>query len=73
VLPGGLAGSEKVFAFLAREVSPDVQVSLMAQYFPASRALENQELNRRITPEEYESAKEQMLAAGLTNCFIQDL
>ena len=73
VLPGGLAGSEKVFAFLAGEISPLVHVSLMAQYFPASQAVRNPELNRRITPEEYEEAREQMLAAGLTNCFVQAL
>jgi len=54
VLPNGLARSRKVLTFLAKEISPYVYVSIMSQYFPAYRAREFKELNRRITPEEYE-------------------
>jgi len=54
VLPDGLARSKEVLTFLAKQISPDVYVSIMSQYFPAYRAGEFKELNRRITSEEYE-------------------
>jgi len=56
ILPNGLAGTKKVFSFLADEISPDTYVSIMSQYFPAYRAKGFEELNRRITDKEYEEA-----------------
>ena len=53
VLPNGLAGTEEVLAWIARELSPRVHISLMAQYFPAHKAVGDPVLGRRITHEEY--------------------
>ncbi len=38
VLPNGLAGTEKVLEFLAREISTNTYVNLMDQYHPSYRA-----------------------------------
>jgi putative pyruvate formate lyase activating enzyme len=38
VLPGGLAGTAQVMAWLADNLSPQIYVSLMHQYFPAHLA-----------------------------------
>jgi putative pyruvate formate lyase activating enzyme len=73
VLPGGLSGTDGVMKFLAEEVSKDVYISLMSQYFPAFRAQEFKEIDRRITPEEYEGACQIMLRYGLENGWIQNL
>jgi len=73
VLPGGLSGTEGVMKFLAEEVSKDVYISLMSQYFPAYRAQEFKEIDRRITPEEYEGAYQIMLKYGLENGWVQNL
>ena len=54
VLPNGLARTKEVLSFLVNEVSPKTYVSIMSQYFPAYRAKEFKELNRKITPREYE-------------------
>lgn len=56
VLPGGLAGTREVLNWIASELSPRVHVSLMAQYFPAHRAVGHALLGRKLTPEEYEEA-----------------
>jgi putative pyruvate formate lyase activating enzyme len=56
VLPGGLAGTREAMRFLAKEVSPDTYVNVMAQYHPCGDAGEHPPLNRRITREEYEEA-----------------
>jgi len=56
VLPGGLAGTEKVLKFIAEEISRDTYVNIMAQYYPTYKAWQYPELARRITPKEYSEA-----------------
>lgn len=59
VLPDGLAGIESGLSWLARELSPKVAVSLLAQYHPAHLAatsLEYPDLMRRLTPLEWRDA-----------------
>jgi putative pyruvate formate lyase activating enzyme len=55
VLPNGLAGSEKIFEFLAKEISQNTFLNIMDQYYPCFRANEFPELNRRITNKEYQT------------------
>lgn len=73
VLPEGRSGSEDIFRFLAREVSPQVFVSLMSQYFPAYRAVGMAGLGRRVTPAEFDKTVEMFYTAGLENGFIQEM
>src|SRR3989304_4731034 len=49
VLPGDIAGTDQVLAWIASEVSPATYVNLMAQYRPCYRAWEHQTLDRRVT------------------------
>ncbi|HTP03702.1 MAG TPA: radical SAM protein [Nitrospirota bacterium] len=73
VLPNGLSGTEEIMKFLANDVSKNVYVSLMAQYFPAYKAHEIKELSRRITSDEYEEAYQIMQKYGLENGWIQNI
>jgi len=72
VLPNGLSGSDGVMKFLSKEISKDVFISLMAQYFPAYKANEIKKLSRRITVEEYEDACRAMEQNGLENGWVQE-
>jgi putative pyruvate formate lyase activating enzyme len=72
VLPNGLAGTEEVMRFLSKELSKDVYVSLMSQYFPAYRAAESKQLSRRITEEEYDEAYSYKIKYGLKNGWVQE-
>lgn len=54
VLPNNLAGSEKIFEFLSKEISKDTFLNIMDQYYPCYRAFEFPELSRRITNKEYQ-------------------
>ena len=56
VLPGRLAGTRAVLAFLAREISPDTYLNLMAQYHPCYRADEYPTLDRPLRMDEYQQA-----------------
>ena len=73
VLPNRLAGTRNVFSFLAKEISPNTYVSIMSQYFPAYRAQEFEELNRRITPEEYKEALDIAKELGLQRGWQQNV
>jgi putative pyruvate formate lyase activating enzyme len=56
VLPNRLADTETVMAFIAREISKDTVVNIMAQYHPAHKARQYKELSRRVSRAEYEEA-----------------
>ncbi len=56
VLPNDLAGSDKIFEFLAKEISPNSFLNIMDQYHPCHQALEFPELSRRITRKELQKA-----------------
>jgi len=65
VLPEGLAGTEEVAEFIAREISPDTYTNIMAQYYPCYKAYEHPPLDRRITDREYRQAVRAAREAGL--------
>lgn len=65
VLPNNLAGSEKIFKFLAKEISPNTFLNIMDQYHPYFKAFEFPELSRRITTEGYQKAIRLAKKAGL--------
>jgi putative pyruvate formate lyase activating enzyme len=70
VLPGGLAGTEEVFRFLAEEISRETYVNIMEQYRPCGEAHGHREIGRRITAEEYGQARGLAARAGLHRGFV---
>ena len=66
VLPGGLAGTERVLAFIAEEISRETYVNIMAQYFPHYRARDYPPLDRPLAREEYREAMAIARRLGLT-------
>lgn len=55
VLPNKIAGTRKVMGFIA-SLSKDSYVNLMDQYHPANKASQYPELDRRVTPKEFQEA-----------------
>jgi putative pyruvate formate lyase activating enzyme len=66
VLPNNIAGSEKVFEFIANEISRNTYVNIMAQYRPCFNAYLKPELARRITAQEYKEAVNLAIKYGLS-------
>jgi len=56
VLPVGLAGSGRIFRFLAEEISTETYLNLMDQYFPSYKSSEYPQLSRRIEAAEFRRA-----------------
>lgn len=71
ILPNGLAESEKVVQFIADELSPNVHISLMSQYFPANKSHKDILIDRPIRASEYDKALSLMEKYGLRNGWFQ--
>lgn len=70
VLPNDLAGSERIFEFIIREISKDTFLNIMDQYRPYYKAFEFPELSRRITDEEYQMTIRLAQKFGLRRLYI---
>jgi len=65
VLPDGLAGTQTIMQFIAKEISKETYVNIMAQYRPAGEAYLFPRLNRALTLNDYLEAKTVALSCGL--------
>lgn len=65
VMPGGLAGTHQIMEFIAKELSLNTYINIMAQYRPSGEAYRFKEINRPITTEEYLEAIEIAHSLGL--------
>ena len=73
VLPNNIAGSKETFEFVAQEISKDTYMSVMAQYHTANISHTIEELNRKVSEEEYDKVLEDFDRAGLYNGWLQEL
>ncbi len=67
VMPGMLEETRQIMEWLARELSPNTYVNVMAQYYPAGAVTAEKypEINRKLFREEYEEAVRITRDAGL--------
>ncbi len=72
VLPGNLRQTYLLIDWMKETIPIDTYISLMSQYFPAGRASDYPELNRRLTSGEYRRACRRLLDAGFENGFFQE-
>jgi putative pyruvate formate lyase activating enzyme len=73
ILPNRIAGSEESLPWLAREVSPAVTVSIMAQYYPSHEAQSKRLLSRTISQTEYDEVLKLLDEVGLENGWVQEM
>jgi len=71
VLPNNLAGTEEIMKFIALEVSKNVPISLMSQYYPTYKAADYPLINRRLNSKEYQKAVDIVISSGFSNGWFQ--
>jgi len=71
VLPGNAGRTDLALDWIADTLGVDTAVSLMGQYYPAHRAGEFPEINRCVTPGEYEAVRARLEALGFLHGFVQ--
>ncbi len=71
VLPGEVDDAKKIIKYLYDEYKDNIYISIMNQYTPVYK-LEYENLNRKVTDEEYDDVINYALDIGITNAFIQE-
>jgi len=73
VLPHKLSQSENIIEYLAKEISPDIALSLMSQYYPTHLAKGDKMLCRPLLPSEYSPLLDTLDRLGIREGFVQDI
>lgn len=73
ILPNQIENSKRVLKWIKENMNNNIYVSIMAQYFPTYKAKELDELNRKLTREEYEEVENYLYELDLENGYIQEL
>lgn len=73
VLPNHIENSKKVLKWIRTNVSNEIYISVMAQYFPTYQAKKVENLNRKLTPEEWKQMEDYIDELGFENGFVQEL
>ena len=72
VLPNNIENTKEVLKWIKENIAQEVYVSIMMQYFPAYQAKEYNEINRKLTKEEYQEIEKYIYDIGIENGYIQD-
>ena len=73
ILPNHIKNSKMVLKWIEKNINKDVFVSVMAQYFPTYKAMETEDINRKLNDYEYKKIEEYLYSLNLNNGYIQDL
>lgn len=73
VLPNNIQNSKDILKWIKENMPEDIMISLMAQYFPTYKAFESEEINRKLTKEEFEEIENYLYELEFKNGYIQDL
>ena len=73
VLPGQVENSVKCLEWLAENLSTNIYISLMAQYFPPDGIELPDQLGRRLLPDEYRRVEDAFYKLGFHRGWVQQL
>lgn len=73
ILPNHVQNSINILKLIATEISEEIHISLMSQYFPTANSFTFKELSRPINKEEYQQVVEQAKMLNLNNGWIQEM
>lgn len=73
VLPGHPDNSINVLKTIARELSNELHISLMSQYYPTHQVTRHEFLGRTLKEEEYRNVTDAMEELGFENGWVQEM
>ena len=71
ILPGHIHDAKEIINYLYKTYGDDIYISIMNQYTPVNMCLYDN-LNRKLTEEEYDEVINYALTIGVTKAFIQE-
>ena len=72
VLPGYAGEAKKIIEYLYNRYGDDIFISVMSQYTPCTNLEKYPEINRKLSPEEYDEVIDFAVELGLENGFVQE-
>ena len=73
MLPNHLQNSKKVLKWIRDNLGSNTFVSLMAQYFPSYKALDTEDINRKLNEVEYQEIENYFYSLSLKNGYMQEI
>lgn len=73
VLPNHLHNSKHILKWIKENMPNDVYVSVMAQYFPTYKAMDDSYINRKLSNKEYRDIEQFLYTLNLQNGYMQEL
>ena len=73
ILPNAAEQSIEVLKYIAEEISPNLHISLMSQYYPTPKVKNHKFLGRTITYSEYRKVVNAFYELGFSKGWLQDL
>ena len=73
VLPNHIQNTKNILKWIKDNMPDDIYVSVMAQYFPAYKAKEDDLINRKLNKKEYNQVLNYLYSLDLENGYIQEL
>lgn len=73
VLPNHIQNTKNILKWINENMSKDIYVSVMAQYFPTYKAKNDNLINRKLNKKEYKEVLNYLYSLDLQNGYIQDL
>ena len=72
ILPNFIQNTKHILKWIRENFPEDVYVSVMTQYFPSYKAVNDDKINRKINKKEYESIEDYIYLLGFKNGYMQD-
>ena len=68
-----MQNTKNILKWIKNNLPDDIYVSVMAQYFPCYKAVNDDKINRKLTKHEYKTIEDYIYLIGLENGYLQDL
>lgn len=73
VLPNHMQNTKNILKWIKENVTEDIYINVMAQYFPTYKAKEDKLINRKLTKREYKQIEEYFYSLDFKNGYMQEL
>ena len=71
ILPNNISGTKKTLEYISNNLSKDIAISIMSQYYPTYKAPCYEGLSRKINLLEYSNVKDTLDSLGFQEGWIQ--
>ncbi len=72
ILPNYMQNTKNILKWIKENFPDDIYVSVMTQYFPTYKAINDDKINRKLNKREYDMIEDYIFMLGLQNGYLQD-